>query len=386
MSCEMFRRNVGVKALLVVSIAFSCALTAFSQDEQLKYEKKQKAAWRERFEEELRRSGVQPSEEEKAAAFKEYMARVKERADKQKGLIEGGNKQLILSGQVLDQDGQPVPNAEVTAAVQEEHTVGINFYRLQTIERVVVAQTDAAGNFTLDGGRGRWISIQNISAPGYEFILEQQTAKDFYTDESVALLKPQGKRIDNNKRVVLKAWKQKGKPDKLVVEEAHFRIAKDGKKHLYNVFRPRGKKMLREVQEGESLDGDLLFSVLDSKPKGRVLLRIEAVNGGVSDQNNSGFIAPKDGYSPTYDIDVTEGDQQATVFVRSRDGMIYTRLTVNVWYNTENYTAIGIKYASNPQGRTNLQPKGGEYRPHMLEALNQERTKQKSSSQENKSK
>lgn len=386
MSCEMFRRNVWVKALLVVSIVFSCALAAFSQDELLEYDKKKEAAWRERFEEELRRSGVQPSEEEKEAAFKEYMARVKERAEKQKELIEEGNKQLILGGQVLDQDGQPVPNAEVKAVVQEERTVGIGFYRLQTIKRDVVARTDADGNFRLDGGRGRWISIQDISALGYEFVLEQQTAKDFYADESVALLKPQGKRIDN-KRVVLKAWKQKGKPDKLVVQEADFRVAKDGKKHLFNVFRPRGKKMLREVKEGEALDGDLLFSVLDAEPEGRVLFRIEAVNGGVSDQNSSGFIAPTDGYSPTHDIDVTEGDQHATVFVRSRDGMIYTKLTVNAWYDVENHTAsIGIKYASNPQGRTNLQPKGGEYRPHMLKALDKERTKEESTSQEKKSK
>jgi len=370
MNYTLFKLGMWLNVFLVLSITSSCALAeTTTRDELLDYDKNREAAWRERFEEELQRFGVHPSEAEKEAAFKEYMTRVRERAEKQKELIEAGNGELVLRGQVLDQDGQPVPNAEVTAVVQEERTIGIGFYRLQTIKRDVVVKTDASGHFTLDGGRGRWICIQNISASGYEFVAEQQAARDFYADESVAILKPQGKRV-GKERIVLKVWKQKGQPDKLVVQEAHFRVAKDGKKQMFNVLHPRGKKMLAEVQEGKALDGDLVFSVMDSGTEDRVLLRIEAVDGGVSDHNNSGFIAPAEGYSPVYDIDVTKGEQQATVFVRSRDGMIYTRLNLNVWYDAENGTAsIGIKYASNPQGRTNLQPKGGEYRPHMLPSL-----------------
>jgi hypothetical protein len=379
MNYRIFKWDTWLNAFLVLSIiSFYALAETTTRDELLEYDTKREAAWRERFEDELRRSGVHASEAEKEAAFKEYMTRVRERAEKQKELIEEGNRELVLRGQVLDQDGQPVSNAEVAAVVQEERTIGIGFHRLQTIKRDVVVKTDASGNFTLDGGRGRWISIQNISAPGYEFVAEQQTARDFYADESVAILKPQGMRV-GKERVVLKAWKQKGQPDKLVIQEVHFRVAKGGEKQMFNVLHPRGKKMLTEVQEGKALDGDLLFAVMDSGTEDRVLLRIEAVDGGVSDHNSSGFIAPAEGYSPVYDMDVTKGEQQATVFVRSRDGMIYTRLSLNAWYDAENSTlSIGMKYASNPHGRTNLQPNGGEYRPHVLPSLEEELSKKRS--------
>jgi uncharacterized GH25 family protein len=373
MNCQSMKQRIWLASVLILVGYPTVGFEETNNDAFEDYDHKQESAWRERFEEELRRHGVEAAVEEKDVAFKEYMARIKERVGKQKELIESENKPLMLSGQVVDQDGLPVPNAEIGAVVQEERTVGIGFYRLQTIKRDVLVRTDASGNFTLDGGHGRWISIQKITAPGYQFVTEQQSAKDFYADDDVAVLKPSAQHVGKGK-AVFKLWKQQGKSDKLVVQESNFRVSQDGKKHLFSVFRPRGKNLLTPIDDKQSpSDGDILFSIPEKGPDGYVRLRIEAIDGGITDQNSAGFIAPTEGYASHYDLDISKGDQRRTVFVRSRNGHGYTRMTIIVWYDYEKQTAaITASYSSNPQGRPNLQPGGEKYQSHHLKNLAKE--------------
>jgi len=351
----------------------SVVVAVTNQIDFIEYDQIQLSAWRERFEEELKRHGVEASPEEKEKAFNEYLIRIKERVEKQKEIVEGSNTLLILSGRVVDQDGNSVPNADVGAVVQEERMVGLDFYRLQTIKHHVQVRTDAAGNFTLDGGHGRWISIQTITAPGYLFLPEQQNAIDFYADDEVATLKPSAQHI-NTGLATFQVWRQQGETDMLIIQDANLRISPDGKKHLFNLFRPRGKNVLIPAEEDDpTLDGDILFEVLLGDQEGSVRLRLEAVDGGVTDHNNGGFIAPIEGYASAYDVDISTGDQQRTVFVRTRNGQVYTRMTLNAWYDHEKKVAsVGIIYSSNTQGRPNLQPGGEKYQPHRLRKLMEE--------------
>jgi hypothetical protein len=336
-----------------------------------KLEDNTEKAWRQRFEEKLRRERVAVSAEEKEILFKKYMNAEQDRAGEIKKTLreEFKNKPLRLTGKVVDQDGVPVPKAEIKATVEVSNIIGEKFNYLQSYDHEVTAKTDSFGNFTLDGGRGRSINIQKITVPGYLFFIEQQVFTDFYADKSVAILMPHGQKI-GNEHVVFKMWKQKGPLDKLVVEEVYLRLPQDGGKYVFSIFRPCGKKMLTCVNNGLSLDGDIIFSVSEKDADGSVYLSIEAVDGGISDQHNNWFIAPQKGYLPIYKLDISKGDKELILFVRSRNGNVYTKLTLNASFNDNVKMAyMTVKYMSNPEGRPNLQPGGGRYPSHLLEGL-----------------
>ncbi len=358
-----------------------------SQKALLEFDQKQETFWRERFEEEFRRSAIKATDEEKDAALKKYMDGVHRRAKKlkknidsenKKKLIAIENKPLVLTGRVVDQDGVPVPNAEIKAFVREERTIGIVFLRYQSTKRNTLVKTDASGNFSINFGRGRSISIESIEAHGYEFHVEQQTSKYFFADSGVAIRMTNGRNVAKEQTVVFKVWKNIGVPDKLLVQEAHFRVPKDGNRHLFNVFHPWIKNILRIANEKSELDGDLLFSIVESDAGDLTYLRIEAIEGGVTNQNSDGFIAPVSGYLPNYDLDVSEGDKRETLFIRSRNGKVYTRLTLRAWYDREKKkVSITLNYSTNPNGSTNLQPGGEKYQAHVFRKLDKERRHKK---------
>ncbi len=315
-------------------------------------------SWRERF------------DEDKDAAFDVYLDEVKRRAEVHKEQLDDQSGALVLVGRIVDQDGNPVPDAEIHAVVHEERVIGIGFYRLQATKRPVHARSEPSGQFTMNGGVGRWISVQAIEAPGYVFDEGQQHHLVFYADAEVAVLNPSARPVGHGPAEFV-LWKQQGAPDQLVDQEVHLRIPQDGKRYLFNVFRPTGRHVLVPVDGMPSpLDGDVIISIVPQEPAGSVHLRIEAVDGGLAEVPCAGFIAPDEGYTAEHRMDISAGDQRHAVFIRSRGGRVYTRMTIDAWYDHEKQTAaVGLTYVSNPVGRPNLQPGGETFPSHQLNSL-----------------
>ena len=77
-----------------------------------------------------------------------------------------GKPSMTLYGQVLDQNGRPVPDAEVNFDASRLD-IGMPFYSGNEHHRSVRAITDASGRFTLNAGRGDLLSCVSLVKPGY---------------------------------------------------------------------------------------------------------------------------------------------------------------------------------------------------------------------------
>lgn len=239
MNCQSIKQRIWLAEFLLLAVTASLGYAKTNQDAIAAFEQEREAALRARFENDIRMQGGKVSATEKEVLYKKYRSAVMTKIEKDKGIIENDNKPIMIRGQVVDQDGLPVTNARISGVVTEKYLVGVNFYRIQTNDRDLFAQTDVFGNFTLDGGTGCSIRVNEILAPGYQVITEQQSATVFSPVDEGAALKT-GVQQGVNSQAVVRLWKQQGQLDKLIVNDSFVRVAQDGKKHTFNVFWPFG--------------------------------------------------------------------------------------------------------------------------------------------------
>ncbi len=335
------------------------------------YDRRTEDAWRQQFERELKRSGWKPSPAEKEKAFRKYLEAKKRKNQEVQEMVDkkaAKRRELVLSGRVIDQDAKPVADATITFETTVDKIIGLVWKRRYLKLQKLTVRTDAAGRFTINAGKVDNFELKNIAAPGYLFFLKHQPIWEFVN------INPAYKVGDSYEQnlavkgdVTFRMWRIVGKPEKLVVAESNrFGVPKGGVRYAYSLFKPRGKKLVVKVEAGKRPQMcDLLFSVHEYPNKGRVVLRVEGIDGGITDKGVPGFIAPAQGYQQAYDIDLSKGPVTKLIFTCTRGGRVYARGLIDTrYYREANKGIAGIRfsYSCNPTGSRNLQPGGGEYR------------------------
>ena len=262
------------------------------------------------------------------------------------------NQQPIdFYGKVVDQNGAPVAGAKVSGGVMVQTrwmngTIG-NHY----------TTSDAAGLFSFKGLAGRDISIW-IEKPGYQFEnMKQQTLFKY------SLLSPEPERHKPNAEapVTFTMWRNQG-AEPLVSGNKFLGIKADGTPFTVNLI--SGRK-----SEGRSADGDLVVSIVQPAQitdgqKYDWSFTIEAIGGGLVEAADIQYLneAPADGYNPQISQEVRAADREwsevvrKTLFVKSRDGAQFARVTAEIHSNYQGAAVFSIHYLLNPKpGSRNLE-------------------------------
>jgi hypothetical protein len=257
------------------------------------------------------------------------------------------DKEIEFYGKVVDQNGMPIPNVNVTGSVIYNDGVSSGVQKKQTV-------TDAEGLFFFSGMRGRTFDC-GLRKPGYETMPEGD-AWD-YTE-----LVPAGKRHypDPKNPVVLKMWKLQG-AEPMIHLAKNFRIPPDGTPVRIDLT--TGKN----VEQGGDLVLTLRHEVWQPGVQGKRpfdwTMQLEANNGGVvvSTQRLM-YLAPEEGYTPGLTVDMPstksrwEPDVDYTFYLKSR-GQIYSRvgMVFNANPDKERGSYLTLNWWLNPSGSRNLE-------------------------------
>jgi hypothetical protein len=248
-------------------------------------------------------------------------------------------------GEVVDQYGQPVVGADVTAHINL--TMGNGGIR--------AAQTDADGLFQFTGIRGKSLSI-TPSKTGFQI------------DEAHLGLKGlNGPETDPKKREIYTMWKLQGAEPMIHGEITSRKIIPDGRPFTLDFEKD-------EITEGTNDTGDIIVKiqrppVIKPRQKFDWSFTMTAIDGGFIEVTNDDYLneAPENGYQPKYVMTRYATNvlnystwqlyrTDRTFFVKSRDGQVYGHFHIKeLEPDYRDKAALQIEFYANPASSRNLE-------------------------------
>lgn len=242
-------------------------------------------------------------------------------------------------GKVINQYGEPVPDASVTGTTEMITGLGDD-----STPRTYKTESDAEGLFQFTGIWG-WQFNVSIEKNGYVL-----------NPRGRGYNGPVGGKTSPDNRGVFTMWKLRG-PEPLATLSIDAKIPFDGNPATFDM--KTGKA---------SPDGDLRITLsrfpLEVRRSGQGFdwtVKIELLQGGLIAENDSyPYWAPEDGYEPFFAFSVSSNDipWQSTFtqnfYIRDSQGQ-YGRMQANV-YTALTPARIQFNLAINPSGSQNLEP------------------------------
>ncbi len=253
------------------------------------------------------------------------------------------NQSLDFYGKVIDQFGQPVVGAEVTAQI------GLSMGAGSTHK----AQTDANGYFQFTGLRGHSLNLV--------------PQKNGYQMEGHGIKGPNGPETSSNDRGIYAMWKLKG-PEPMIHNDLYNnKIQPDGRTYMIDFQK-------NQISEGTNSPGDMLVQIQrppQIKPREKFdwSFVMTAIDGGFIEVTNDVYLneAPEKGYQPQYEMKryATNVINYAswptfrtdrTFYLKSRGGKVYGHFQIKeLEPDYRGMAAIRIESYVNPAGSRNLE-------------------------------
>ncbi len=321
---------------------------------------------------------------------KEWVKDLWYQVDYQKHLREfpdsNGNLLLEIRGRVIDQDGNPVPEAEIT------FMTGVLKGRTSSRVETITVKTNGKGVYHVENKHGDDLGLQKIAAVGYRYFPESQPIRSFMGQAFHGTLDMQRIRRGENapgNYVEFILWKEVGRTEKVVVRGARkesmglfgvggfkleigdntqvcayaFDLFKDWCDWVsINAISRIDERKRQEIRlEGDknpfyqtklSTKGDVLPDPKEYEGKGdfvaqifaspiqptsldeprQAILRITAIEGGVAANPQKSFLAPEEGYQPfmEFPVDLSANAVRVLFFLKSRGGQVYSRMMAKI--------------------------------------------------------
>ncbi len=254
--------------------------------------------------------------------------------------IESKNRPVDFYGQVIDQDSNVLSGVEIKSTVEQitmpDPSSG-EFAGSKYIK--VVRTTDAAGRFEISGLDGDGFGI-GLTKNGYEAEPGQRS------------FGPVGGSYENP--VIFKMWST-NIHEQLITGNKNFEIVPDGRPYFIN---------LTDGTLSEHESGDLkVWIQYTNQVVQRQLYdwsaEIDVIDGGlVEDHSPAMYVAPTDGYVPTFKLQQRiKGGQSGEIGDRSfylilKNGQEYGKMNINLYapYGYLHPGLIHLSYAINPSG------------------------------------
>lgn len=273
----------------------------------------------------------------------EFQEQVKEYADHRQKIHDAQSKYITFYGKVIDQQGQPVPNAQVLYAATSPHANSSGSGG---------KLTDKDGMFLIDDARGAVLGIDKIIVPGYEFNIPMFTNFFAYKESSKALLWTD--HLNPETAYVFEGWKiENGYP---LTSHAKTTYGFELDKTYSMDFRTSNKKEVKHLGKNDVLDLQVLFERNDEADTWSLSLKVpDGGLLGVSDQYMN--LAPETGYQQTLTFNGGRRDLSISVnfYIKSRGD--YGRLLVEIAPYMRIGSALIIDHVMNLEQGRNLEYK-----------------------------
>ena len=266
-------------------------------------------------------------------------------------VIKHTNQQVRFFGQVIDQDGAPLPGVKVRLSLKrtEETLPGMSRDVLNYIDET----SDARGLFGLTGKSGSLLMVQSLEKSGYDAPYVGNRA--FWYEEIVA-----GRKFtpDEAKPELFRMWKKVG-AERLAHADKFYGIVPDGRSYTVD--------MLNEKKTEGGAAGDFKVSIRRPQPVAAGAKYdwgcvVEGIGGGVIEtQDEFMYRAPESGYLSRYEVNVSASDPQWSdraqrrLYLKSRDGRVYARMDIEILANYQEKAVFSVKYFANPSSSRNLE-------------------------------
>jgi len=194
--------------------------------------------------------------------------------------IDKDNTPIEFYGKVVDQHGNPVPDAKIVAEVRTDH-----FKEYRSDKKNVLLGTDQAGNFDLIGAYGSALSL-NITKEGYE--LSSKAERGY-------LYLPNGRSPNPENRMIFHMWKLEGKA---VLNGSSWqgKVTCDGDTNRFDLL--KGSRSSDGELEIACIRKPLNFERTSDQPyEYKIIIRI--VGGGIQPTDDEfTYVARDAGYMP----------------------------------------------------------------------------------------
>jgi len=377
--------------------------------------------YREEFEklQDIKHTQMNPEEMEKAWVqdlwyHVDYLKRVREYPDRDE------NSLIEIRGCVLDQEGSPVANANLTFEISFSKRSVLSMAQRR---KEIAVTTDGKGVYRIENERGHQCDLIKIVAPGYRFLPKHQKSRSFTAQRRISEEEKmqwilRGEKTYQGNYVEFCLWKELGNPEKVVLRGdicgergsmeglGHRGILKvDEHAYAYDLFKDRfdwqaiksarlDKRKESEIKKA-GMDkpfyetelsttgnaqpdpkeyagkGDFVSQIFQSPDNPhQAILRITAIDGGVVANSTKCFVAPEEGYQSSleFPLNLKENTVFADFFLKSRGGQVYSRLTagfdstnVGSRDNPDYNLRGGFGGIISPTGSRVLEPWGGKY-------------------------
>jgi len=240
-------------------------------------------------------------------------------------------------GRVVDENGQPIPQANVKFGLNDTSIRGTSEY---------YTQSDASGLFSLTGVKGKFLGVHITKEEYYQSRLENNTF-DYAGGNNI--FNP-----DRNNPVVFRLHKGGEKVALIKKEfEVHIKV---------------GEAVTIDLLTGKtnSPNSQLQVELLENEPfrrkiKGTWSMRVSAIDGGIQFQTEEfPFLAPESGYRPSIDLG-PDSEKPPTWKGSGYYGGAFYLQTHNGYANVKIQAIPGnsyfrLSYYLNPSGSRNLEP------------------------------
>ena len=241
-------------------------------------------------------------------------------------------------GKIIDQHGQPVVEATITATVTRESSRG----------GPAKTHSDSQGLFQFTGLRGKSIDIVP-QKKGFQI-----------KGHGLGLRNVNGPETSVNNRAIYTMWKMKG-PEPMMQDRKTYQFKPDNRIYTVDLL---SKKMV----EGANNPGDLRVQFqrpmeIKQREKFEWSFTLTAIGGGVIEVTNDDYLneAPVNGYSPTFSLNMSASNPdwrdygEVTLYLKSREGRAYGHIHLKMNPNSRDGSALEIESYFNPSGSRNLE-------------------------------
>jgi hypothetical protein len=259
-----------------------------------------------------------------------------------------GDVRVRFYGQVVDQNGDPLPDVNISASVRHWLQPEIMAFAAAARFIRVSTRTDKTGRFKLSGASGDVLTIEHVEKENYQL----EPGQENFGPVSGTADRP----------LVFKMWPA-NMHEQLITGKNSFHISTDGRPYLID---------LTKSTIGEQGAGDLKVWIkrpeqVAPDQKYEWASEIRLINGELLEETNASssmYLAPQEGYVPVFHYQQqVSGNQSASTgrrrfFVNLDNGRKYGRLTVELIapYNDKVPGMVHLEYAINPSGSRVLRP------------------------------
>lgn len=266
-------------------------------------------------------------------------------------------KRLDITGRILDQNGEPVSDADIHAIVRYYPLIPNSDFSRSS--RDTSTTSDANGFFVFGNVEGVSFTIKRISKDGYLFVKDGNKLFMLSNMRKMKL----AKLSDNKTPMIYKAWKLSNY-EGVNYKTMRFYVEPDGHTHTIDLNK-------QSVEKGKKVDGIYLTAYREYKPPPNYThtpwyIKLAIPNGGIIETNDEfSYLAPVSGYEHEWEFSVSGTDDDwkyelsniNLYFVTGNNTYGIINLTVRPFYgyNHDKFQVV-LKYGINKPGVKYLEP------------------------------